>query len=119
MSLRNIEIELLRHLPRLDLRPTLDAAIEAGRLLVRAREYVPHGEWLQFLKRVNLTQRTAHDYQACYTHAGDKRPAATMTIKAFLLHVRRVNSWKKPPSGSGPGRRWRHSGGRSTTIAFS
>lgn len=91
MSLQNIEHELLRTLPTLNLRPTLEAAQTAGRLLDQARDLVPHGGWLQFLARVGLTQRTAHDYLTVYRHAGDQRPAATMTIKQFLANIREAH----------------------------
>src|SRR5262245_19158748 len=88
MSLPAIELELLRTLPSLNLRPTLEAARTAGKLLEQARDLVPHGGWLQFLARIGLTQRTAHDYVTVYRHAGDQRTAATMTIKQFLVQIR-------------------------------
>jgi hypothetical protein len=88
MSLQTIELELLRTLPSLNLRPTLEAAQTAGKLLDQARDLVPHGGWLQFLSRIGLTQRTAHDYVTVHRHAGDQRPAATMTIKQFLVQIR-------------------------------
>lgn len=92
-DLRSVELELLQLLPNLDLRPTLAAAIRAGELLVTARENIPHGGWLPFLKRLRLTQRTANDYVACYRHrdvGGKAAAAASMSIKRFLRHMRDV-----------------------------
>ena len=89
-TLSQLEVRILQALPQLNLRPTLDRAAEVGRLLTDARPQLPHGEWIPWLKRVGLSRRTAHDYLAVYTHLGNVRPAAHMTIKGFLEHVRRV-----------------------------
>ncbi|MBX9581459.1 MAG: DUF3102 domain-containing protein [Gemmataceae bacterium] len=88
MSLHNLEVELLRLLPTLSMKPTLDRAVEAGRILDQVRPLLPHGHWLPWLARVGLTRQSASDYSAVYRHAGDVRPAGHMTIKQFLETIR-------------------------------
>jgi hypothetical protein len=48
---------------------------------------LPHGQWIPWLSRVGLRQRTAWDYMAVAQHA-NQWPATKMTIKQFLDHVR-------------------------------
>lgn len=89
-TLKQLEFDLLRLVGSLNLRPVLDDAIKAGELLAKAKEQVPYREWSSWLSRLRLTQRSAHDYMACYRHQSQRAPAA-MTIQGFLEHVRRAN----------------------------
>jgi len=90
-------MKVLELVGSINLRPTLDRAADLGEVLVKVKGLVPHGEWLPWLKRVNLKQRTAHDYMTVYREIGNQRPTATMTIAQFLRYLRecRINGKRR------------------------
>ncbi len=89
--LRSLELELLQVVAGLNMRPTLDKAGHAGRLLQLARDELPYGHWLPFLKRVGLSKQTASVYMQVHTHTGNVQPAGrSMTIKQFLTQIRKA-----------------------------
>ena len=45
---------------------TAESALEAGRLLVEARAECRHGEWLAFLERAGLADRTARNWRSFF-----------------------------------------------------
>ena len=43
-------------------RTSIEKAVEAGRLLIEAKDALPHGGWLPWLRDVGITPRTAQRY---------------------------------------------------------
>lgn len=94
-ELQRLELKIRRELPGLNLRPTLDSAARVGGLLAEAKTHVQHGEWMGWIKRFGLKQRTANDYLAVHHHAAEWRTAANLlpshlTIKQLLDGFRRA-----------------------------
>jgi len=89
-DLERIELRVLELASALDLRPTLERAAEIGELLAEARSQVEHGRWAGWLAKVGLRPRTAWDYMAVANAKAENRwPATKMTIKQFLVLLRR------------------------------
>lgn len=88
-TLKQLEYDLLQLVGSLNLKPVLNDAIRVGELLDQAKQVVPYREWSSWLSRLRLTQRSAHDYLACYRHRSQRAPAE-MSIRRFLEHVRKV-----------------------------
>ena len=79
---------MLTLLPGLDFRPTLDCSAELGRVLCEAKEYVPHGQWGSWLRRVGLAERTARTHMQVFRHYDERPTTAEMTIERFLAYLR-------------------------------
>ncbi|MBN9520742.1 DUF3102 domain-containing protein [bacterium] len=92
-ELQRLELRVLELVGSINLRPTLDRAAELGEVLVTAKGSVEHGQWLPWLKRVGLNDRSARDYMTVFREVGNRQPAANMTIKQFLVYLRetRIN----------------------------
>src|SRR5262249_5817256 len=61
---------------------------EAGRLLLEAREVVPHGGWLPWVRALGMTVRTAQRYMQLARLPADKSDTvAHLVIKAALAEI--------------------------------
>ncbi len=87
-ELQTIELKVLQLVGSINLKPTLERAADLGEWLAKAKETVPHGRWLQWLRRVGLKQRSAHNYMTVFRSIGNQHLPATMTIERFLRVIR-------------------------------
>ena len=85
-ALRRLELRVLALLPGLDFRPTLDRSAELGRVLTEAKDFVPHGQWGSWLRRVGLAERTARTHMQVFRHYDERPATAEMTIERFLAY---------------------------------
>jgi len=53
-------------------RTSIEKAVEAGKLLIEAKDALPHGGWLPWLRDVGITPRTAQRYMRLVTIPADK-----------------------------------------------
>jgi hypothetical protein len=69
-------------------RTAFDKAIEAGQLLLEARESVPHGGWLPWVRGLGITVRTAQRYmQLARLPDAKSATVAHLGIKAALAEI--------------------------------
>lgn len=66
----------------------IERALEAGRLLIEAKQQCRHGEWLPFLKRAEIPERSAQAYMKLVRAGLDIRKVADLGgIKAALDYL--------------------------------
>lgn len=96
-ELQRAELKVLELVGSINLRPTLDRAAELGEKLCEVKALVPHGEWLPWLRRVKLNDRTARNYMTVHREIGNRQATASMTIEQFLACLReaRIQGKKK------------------------
>ena len=92
--LHEIEVEIQRLHCGLNLRQTLEKAARIGELLEEAKQCLPWGEWLPWLKQFPIQKRSAQIYMQCAT-AKTQLPALFdksnhLGIEKFLGIVRAV-----------------------------
>lgn len=75
-------------------RTSIEKAIEAGRFLIDAKAAVRHGEWLPFLQRAGIAERTARNFMALAASGLNPAPVADLGgIKAALAFL---SKWRLP-----------------------
>ncbi len=86
--LQRLEAEILQLHDRLSLRPTLETAIRLGERLQEAKSLLPYGEWVNWVRRVGMSARTAQVYMQVSRHAEDTQNSAVLSgrlsIEGFL-----------------------------------
>jgi hypothetical protein len=91
-SLASIATEIQRLHYGLRLRPVLDTAVAAGRLLIAAKARLKHGEWLPWVRQSlpSMSVRTVNVYmQVASSPHLNEQSTANLTIDAFLDLIRR------------------------------
>ncbi|AIA31465.1 DUF3102 domain-containing protein [Leptospirillum ferriphilum] len=71
----------------------LSHAFEAGRLLMEAKEQIPHGEWIPFLKKTGIGERQSQRYMRLYRH----KDALSKATRVSDLSLREAESLLKTP----------------------
>ena len=61
-------------------------ALEAGRALIAARKFVAHGQWIPFLKRCEINDRTARRYMQ-FTELVDEKRSSTTDLTGLLVEL--------------------------------
>ncbi|WP_274626553.1 hypothetical protein [Arvimicrobium flavum] len=75
-------------------RRTAEQALVAGRLLIEAKEACRHGEWLPFLDRAGIAERTARNYMTLADSGLEIGSAADLgSIRAALAFL---SQWRLP-----------------------
>jgi Protein of unknown function (DUF3102) len=88
-------------------RHALDEAIHIGRLLVKVKDTLKHGQWLPWLEgKVPFSERTAQNYIACFNKRAELKSAdsADLSIHKLLYgkpKTRGSTDSGKPPKRSG------------------
>jgi hypothetical protein len=85
-DLQHIELEILQVLDALSLRPTLEKVVRIGRKLAEAKELLPRGSWLPFVRRIGLHPRSAQLYVQVAEAGPDTEHR--MTLERFLQEMR-------------------------------
>ncbi len=75
-----------------EMRTSLERAIEAGKSLLEARLLVRHGEWLPFLKKTGVPERTAQAYMQLARNSvtlsvGKSATVAGLQVRAALKQI--------------------------------
>ena len=60
--LQKLELEILQIYDRISLRPTLELVARIGSRLTEAKQLLPHGAWLPWVRRIGLKPRSAQIY---------------------------------------------------------
>jgi len=69
-------------------RTTIEKALEAGHLLIEAKERCKHGEWLPFLDRAGVHQRTSQRFMTLAASGLEIRHVSDLGgIRAALEHI--------------------------------
>lgn len=75
-------------------RTSIEKAIEAGRFLIDAKAAVRHGDWLPFLQRAGIVERTARNFMTLAASGLNPAPVADLGgIKAALAFL---SKWRLP-----------------------
>ena len=90
-----IERELAELLPTLNLRPTLVRAAQVGRLLLRAKKEIPHGEFGPWLRSVGLRKSSAANYMGV-ARSPNVQGTGSISIEQFLQTIRRAKKGDGP-----------------------
>jgi hypothetical protein len=99
LTLEELATEIARLHGTIRLRPVLETAREAGRLLLEAKALLPHGEWLPWLRRhTGLSPRTAQVYMRV-SLAPNTQTTSHLTIDRFLSLIAR-RPWNDFPVGA-------------------
>src|SRR5690242_671326 len=66
-------------------RSTIEAAMEAGRLLIQAKDQIDHGDWLPWLKaNTSVSERTAQVYMKLARDLPKSAVTADLTLDGAL-----------------------------------
>ncbi len=100
-------------------RSALAHALEAGRLLVEAKELVPHGGWADYVAECGMPTRTAAQYMRLHRgrdDLGDRQRVADLTVReaARLLAKPKPRESEQMPTETG--RRFDFLGGCYATL---
>jgi hypothetical protein len=85
-------------------------ALEAGRALIAAKKLVAHGQWISFLKRCDINDRTARRYMQ-FTELVDEKRSSTTDLASLLVEladltieqaIKRLSRTVSSPSITGP-----------------
>src|ERR1051325_9362560 len=96
MTLAELEIEIVVLHGSFSLRQTLEMAMKLGELLQQAKMLLRQGEWLPWLQKNGIGQRSARIYLQVFRHKR-QLPAENkeITIDAFLGTIRQARKTAK------------------------